>query len=50
VVDIEERLLRFPPEAALRAWRLFRVRTDEKRLVLDNAQAGTLHTGESPRA
>jgi hypothetical protein len=35
-MDIEERLFRFSPQAALHAWRLFRLRTEGKRLVLSS--------------
>lgn len=48
VVDIEERLLRFSPEAALRAWRLFRVRTDGRRLVLASPMYHDDTTGRTP--
>jgi hypothetical protein len=48
VVDIEERLLRFWPEAALHAWRLFRLRTEEKRLVLSAPMYHDDTTGLTP--
>jgi hypothetical protein len=48
VVDIEERLLRFSPEAALRAWRLFRLRTEGKRLVLSSPMYHDDTTGLTP--
>jgi hypothetical protein len=48
VVDIEERLLRFPRQAALHAWRLFRVRTEGKRLVLSSPMYHDDTTGLTP--
>jgi hypothetical protein len=48
VVDIEERLLRFPPEAALPAWRLFRVRAEGARLVLSSPMYHDDATGLTP--
>jgi len=48
VVDIEERLLRFPPQAALHAWRLFRVRAEGKRLVLSSPMYHDDATGLTP--
>jgi hypothetical protein len=48
VVDIEERLLRFFPQAALHAWRLFRVRTEVKRLVLSSPMYHDDTTGRTP--
>jgi hypothetical protein len=49
VVDIEERLLRFSPEAALHAWRLFRVRTEGTRLVLSSPMYHDDTTGRTPQ-
>jgi hypothetical protein len=48
VVDIEERLLRFSPQAALRAWRLFRVRTEGRQLVLSSPMYHDDTTGLTP--
>jgi hypothetical protein len=48
VVDIEERLLRFTPQAALHAWRLFRLRTEGKRLVLASPMYHDDATGLTP--
>jgi len=48
VVDIEERLLRFSPQAALHAWRLFRLRTEGKRLVLSAPMYHDDTTGLTP--
>ena len=48
VVDIEERLLRFSPQAALHAWRLFRLRTEGKRLVLSSPMYHDDTTGLTP--
>jgi len=48
VVDIEERLLHFPPQAALHAWRLFRVRTEGTRLVLSSPMYHDDTTGLTP--
>lgn len=48
MVDIEERLLRFSPEAALHAWRLFRVRADGKHLVLSSPMYHDDTTGRTP--
>lgn len=48
VVDIEERMLRFYPEAALHAWRLFRVRADGQRLVLSSPMYHDDTTGRTP--
>jgi hypothetical protein len=48
VVDIDERLLRFSPEAPLHAWRLFRVRTEGKRLVLSSPMYHDDTTGRTP--
>jgi hypothetical protein len=48
VVEIEERLLRFPAEAPLHAWRLFRVRTEGKRLVLSSPMYHDDTTGLTP--
>jgi hypothetical protein len=48
VVDIEERLLRFSPQAALRAWRLFRVRTEGRQLVLSSPMYHDDTTGVTP--
>jgi hypothetical protein len=47
-VDIEERLLRFPPQAALHAW-LLRLRTEGKRLVLASPMYHDDATGLTPR-
>jgi hypothetical protein len=47
-VDIEERLLRFSPRAALHAWRLFRLRTAGKRLVLSSPMYHDDTTGLTP--
>ena len=48
VVDIEELLLRFPPQAALHAWRLFRLRAEGKRLVLSSPMYHDDTTGLTP--
>lgn len=48
-MDIEERLLHFPPDAALRAWRLFRVRAEGLRLVLSSPMYHDDTTGLTPR-
>ena len=48
VVEIEERLLQFSPEAALHAWRLFRLRTEGKRLVLSSPMYHDDTTGLTP--
>lgn len=48
MVDIEERLLRFSPQAPLHAWRLFRVRADGKRLVLSSPMYHDDTTGRTP--
>jgi hypothetical protein len=48
VVDIEERLLRFSPQAPLHAWRLFRVRADGTRLVLSSPMYHDDTTGRAP--
>ena len=48
VVDIEERLLRFSPQAALHAWRLFRLRTEGQRLVLASPMYHDDTTGLTP--
>jgi hypothetical protein len=48
VVDIEERLLHFPRQAALHAWRLFRVRTEGKRVVLSSPMYHDDTTGLTP--
>ena len=47
-MDIEERLLRFSPQAALHAWRLFRVRTEVKSLVLSSPMYHDDTTGRTP--
>jgi len=47
-VEIEERLLQFSPEAALHAWRLFRLRTEGKRLVLSSPMYHDDTTGLTP--
>jgi hypothetical protein len=48
VVDIEERLLHCSPQAALLAWRLFRLRTEGKRLVLSSPMYHDDMTGLTP--
>ena len=48
MVDIEERPLRYSPQAALHAWRLFRVRTEGKRLVLSSPMYHDDTTGLTP--
>jgi hypothetical protein len=48
VVDIEERLLHFPPQAALHAWRLFRLRPEGERLVLSSPMYHDDTTGLAP--
>ena len=48
LVDIEERLLRFSPETPLHAWRLFRLRTEGKRLVLSSPMYHDDTTGLTP--
>ena len=48
VVEIEERLLHFPAEAALHAWRLFRLRTEGRRLVLSSPMYHDDTTGLTP--
>jgi hypothetical protein len=48
VVDIEERLLCFSPQAALHAWRLFRVRAEVKPLVLSSPMYHDDATGRTP--
>lgn len=48
MVEIEERLLRFSPQAPLPAWRLFRVRADGKRLVLSSPMYHDDMTGRTP--
>jgi hypothetical protein len=48
VVDIEERLLRFSPQAPLHAWRLFRVRTEVKPPVLSSPMYHDDATGRAP--
>jgi hypothetical protein len=48
VVDIEERLLSFSAQAALRAWRLFRLRTEGKRLILSSPMYHDDATGLTP--
>jgi hypothetical protein len=48
VVDIEERLFRVPAEAALHAWRLFRLRTEGERLVLSSPMYHDDMTGRTP--
>ena len=48
MVEIEERLLRFSPQAPLHAWRLFRVRTDGKRPILSSPMYHDDTTGRTP--
>jgi len=48
VVEIAERLLLFSAEAALHAWRLFRLRTEGKRLVLSSPMYHDDTTGLTP--
>ena len=48
MVDIEERLLRFSPQTPLHAWRLFRVRTEGKPLVLSSPMYHDDTTGRTP--
>jgi hypothetical protein len=47
-VDIDEQSLDFCPEAALRAWRLFRLRAEGKRLVLSSPMYHDDTTGLTP--
>lgn len=48
MVDIEERLLHFPPQVALHAWRLFRLRTEGQGLVLSSPMYHDDTTGRTP--